>query len=113
MDYDIHPSKLPGGRGIDTVASKSNVKGELVDIIVVESKFRTSGTPKLDKQMTDEWITGNIEKMRDSIDPAIRETGELLKQNQHLIRRKANLMYPTGTNRWNKIGLPPTKMFKE
>jgi hypothetical protein len=112
MGYDIHPSKLPGGRGIDTVASKSNVKGELVDIIVVESKFRTSGTPKLDKQMTDEWINGNIEKMRRSLDPEVRETGDLLFQNKDLIRRKANLMDETGANNWNKIKLPASKEFK-
>ena len=63
--------------------------------------------------MSDEWLRDNITKMLRSTNPEVKKTGELLLRNQDLIRRKANLMKPDGSNRWNKIGMEPTKVFKE
>jgi hypothetical protein len=105
-------AKLPGNKGIDIVAVKYNNHGQVVDIIVSESKYRTHGVPDLGKQMKDEWLQGNIEKMLESTDPIVKATGVLLRDNEHLIRRKANLLDSTGANSWNRIKLPPSGDFK-
>lgn len=63
--------------------------------------------------MSDVWLKDNITKMKRSTDPEVRKTADLLQKNRHLIRRKANLMKPDGSNRWNRIGMPETKYFRE
>ncbi|MEI8321441.1 MAG: hypothetical protein WCG05_05520 [Alphaproteobacteria bacterium] len=119
--YQILESKLPGNRGIDVVAIKRHPNGDIKDILVVESKYRTSGNVKLPhtknagQQMSDGWIDIKIKEMKGAASLKIKDTGDLLHSNQHLIRRKVNVLDGKGVHNWEKgtKKLPLTEKFKE
>ena len=56
--------------------------------------------------MSPEWIDANIQKMMNSTNPSVMETGFLLDANRAIIRTKANVLNPQGVNRWNVLELP-------
>lgn len=107
--YEELPSKLSGNRGIDGVFVKRGSDGNISDIIISESKFSSSGratlsnTKRMGRQLSDEWIDTNIQKMIRSSDPAVQQTGRLLRNYRSLIRKKANVLDSAGVNRWNRI----------
>lgn len=105
--YEELPARLSRNNGFDGVWVKRGPNGEIVDIIVSESKYGAEGTASLSKtkttgkQLSDEWIDANIEKMLESTDAEVRRTGELLQQKRSMIRTKGNVLDAEGTNRWN------------
>lgn len=109
--YQHLSSKLPSNNGFDGVFIKKAPDGALIDIIINESKFTSTGRASLPntnmgKQMSPEWIDANIRKMLVSDDSAVRATGRLLRNNSELIRTKANVLDRLGINRWNVLNLP-------
>ena len=110
--YEEIPARLPRNNGIDGVFVKKDANGEITDIIVSESKYSSTGkarmsdTKNMGRQMSDKWIKENIRKMQLSKDPEVRKTARILKRNEELIRKKANVLDPNGNNRWNKIKIP-------
>jgi len=110
--YEQLPSNLTGNRGIDGVFVKSGVGGQIDDIIVTESKFSSTGyaslsnTNTMGRQLSGRWIDENISKMLRSGDPALESTGRLLRSNRSLLRTKANVLDPSGVNRWNRVRIP-------
>lgn len=109
--YQQLPSMLSSNNGFDGVFIKKTPDGSVVDIIINESKFTSTGRASLantnmGKQMSPEWIDANIRKMLVSDDPAVRATARLLRNNTELIRTKANVLDPFGVNRWNVLKLP-------
>ena len=122
--YEELPARLPRNNGFDGVWIKRDAKGSIEDIIVykdiiiTESKFSTKGKPRLSNtskgpQMGDDWIEANIEKMIDDADPSVKNTGKILEENMHLIRRKGVVIDASGQQRFNRLKLPETKTFKE
>jgi len=107
------PARLPGDRGFDGVFVKFGPNGEPADIIIVESKYTSSGyaslsqTKNMGQQMSTQWIQANINNMLRSLDPLLRSTGKFLDNYKTLIRRKTNVMGPDGINRWNMLEPPP------
>jgi hypothetical protein len=55
------------------------------------------------KQMDPRWIEANLGKMETSADPAVRRTSRLIDENPDIVRPKANVLDPSGINRWNRI----------
>lgn len=109
--YEKLPSRLASNNGFDGVFVKKGPDGTVVDIIISESKFTSTGraslaNTKMGKQMSPEWIDANIRKMMINDDPAVRATGRLLRNNSELIRTKANVLDPAGVNRWNVLNIP-------
>lgn len=106
------PARLSRNNGFDGVWTKYNSDGSIADIIISESKFTSTGkasltnTKTMGRQLSPEWIDGNIQKMLNSTDPAVVETGLFLDANRSLIRTKANALDAAGTNRWNVINRP-------
>jgi hypothetical protein len=111
LGYELMKSKLPGNRGLDGVFVKRGALGEVLDIIIAESKYSSSGkallneTKTMGKQMSDRWIRANIDKMLSSTDGAVRATGRLLDRYLAMVKRKVNIFDGT-LNRWNKVSLP-------
>jgi hypothetical protein len=109
--YQQLPSKLASNNGFDGVFVKYGPGGSPIDIIINESKFSSTGRASLaktnmGKQMSPSWINENIQKMMNSTDPAVMETGYFLDANRAMIRTKANVLDPLGNNRWNVLQLP-------
>jgi hypothetical protein len=109
--YKHMESKVEGNHGFDGVFAKFDEKtGEVVDIIIAESKFSSSGRAALSEtsmgiQMSDSWIKGNIAKMLRSSDESVRKTGQFLKANEEFIRKKISV-FDGRTNRWNVLEAP-------
>jgi hypothetical protein len=74
--YEKLSTKHTGNQGIDCAYVKRNPDGTVQDIRVVESK--TDSSPYNPEQMSDKTMNEQIEKMRRSNDPKVREDGELL-----------------------------------
>ena len=141
--YKVFDSKLPGNRGIDTVAIKFNTVGKVEDIIVeahiqdilvVESKYTSTGKAQLNQlkpvklsdgntipvtQMDEVWIKRQIALMKE--EENLAQLAELLDSNKFLIRRKVNVTTPhdahaAGINRWSnklhKVKLTKPDQFK-
>ncbi|EGO62500.1 hypothetical protein, partial [Acetonema longum] len=101
--YTKLPSKVGANNGFDGVYIKYGPDGKVQDLIINESKFGTSqlGTTKGGaKQMDPNWIEMNIEKMLNSTDPAVRQTGKILNENIDMVRTKLNRLTPDGVNKW-------------
>ncbi len=62
------------------------------------------------KQMSSEWVEGNIKRMLESKNQKVVETGRILNEaiqtNPNSIRRKINVLGPDGVNRWNVVNIP-------
>jgi hypothetical protein len=109
--YAQFGARLGSNHGFDGVFVKKAPDGTVVDIIINESKFSSTGRASLantnmGKQMSSAWINENIQKMMNSTDVAVMETGFFLDANRALIRTKANVLDPLGINRWNVLQLP-------
>jgi len=110
--YEQLPSKLPGGHGIDGVFVKRGPNGSVMDIIVVESKYSSTGrasltqTKHMGQQLSPEWVRGNINKLLSTSDASLRSTGQLLRSHESLIRVKANVLDAAGVNRWHRVKIP-------
>lgn len=110
--YQELPARLSSNNGFDGVFVRYGADGSPVDIVINESKFSSTGsfslanTKTMGRQLSSEWINGNIQKMLLSDDPAVVDTARLLRNNSELIRVKANALNPQGANRWNLIDLP-------
>ena len=85
--YKKHPSKVGSNNGFDGVYIKFDKKGNVVDIVINESKFGSArlGKAKLGnkvkvKQMSNDWIRGNLEKMRSkNADKYVRRTARIIE----------------------------------
>lgn len=88
------------------------------EIIVVESKFAQNGHATLGKragnvtQMDDRWIRNKVAEMMDSSSDAVKRTGELLKNNDYMIRREINVLDGQGINHWDRLRPPPAGGFQ-
>jgi hypothetical protein len=109
--YEQLPSRLASNNGFDGVFVKKAPDGTVVDIIINESKFSSTGRPSfantnMGKQMSPGWINENIQKMMNRFDdPGVMEAGFFLDVNRSLVRTKANVLDPLGNNRWNVLQL--------
>ncbi len=107
--FEKLPAKLPKNNGFDGVWVKRDASGKVVDIIVSESKFAASGRGRLSetkwigKQMDNEWIEANINKMIRDKDPEISKVGDFLYKNFELIRKKVAVIDKYGIQKFNKI----------
>jgi YD repeat-containing protein len=103
--YAELPARLPSDHGFDGVFVKSQ-NGQVVDIIITESKLSSTGrayltnTKTMGQQLSPQWIRANIDKMQASADPAIQQVGDFLHANFSLIRTKFNVMGPDMINHW-------------
>jgi len=111
------PSKVGPNNGFDGVYVKYGPNGEIVDLVINESKFSSAtnaaddytGKYSLGKtvqgyiQMSTEWINMNIDKMLKSKDPKVVETGEVLDMNRAQIRKEINVVTPDGKNKTIQI----------
>jgi YD repeat-containing protein len=106
--YTELAARLPSNNGFDGVFVKYGSDGNLVDIIINESKFSSTGRASLSKtsmgyQMSPGWIDGNIKKMLGSDIPEVVKTGHILRQNSEMIRGKINVLDSQGRNSWSSI----------
>ena len=105
-------SKLPGNKGFDGVYVKWEKPGVPSDIVIVESKYATSGNAKMakvsggGKQMDQQWVLDKIADMKDAKSLSLEKTGILLDNNLSLIRRRVNVTDANGHNSWTKVDLP-------
>jgi hypothetical protein len=109
--YQELDAKLMSNNGFDGVFVKYGADGGPIDIIINESKFTSTGRASLSQtnlgqQMSPRWIDANIQKMMNSADPAVMETGYFLDANRSIIRTKVNVLNPQGINRWNVLVAP-------
>lgn len=111
--YKSLPCKLKSNNGFDGVYVKyKDGTDDVIDTIIVESKASWNGRAKfgntktMGKQMSNQWIRENIEKMKSSDDPLVKETGKFLLDNLSKVRKKVNVLDAEGANRWNKL-VPP------
>lgn len=89
LGYSKLPSKYNMVNGIDGIFVKRNGAGEIVELVIVETKVDT-GRLAL-KQMTDEWVSTAVTKMRTAADAEVSRTGDLVRTvllNQPEIVRK-------------------------
>ncbi|PHQ79003.1 MAG: hypothetical protein COB66_07725, partial [Coxiella sp. (in: Bacteria)] len=108
VGYQRLPSKLPRNQGIDGVFIKYSADGKPFDILIVESKFSSTGSYKLGdtkkgRQLSTTWIYATLEKMVGSQDPTVRETARTIRRYipEKIVRVKLNMLNPKGINRWN------------
>ncbi|HCU06151.1 MAG TPA: hypothetical protein DIC42_01000 [Holosporales bacterium] len=105
-------SKLPGNKGFDGVFVKWEKPGVPADIIIVESKYATSGNASMAKnvnevtQMSEPWVLAKIRDMKKIEDPTLKSTAKILENNLGLIRRRVNVTDASGHNSWTKVDLP-------
>ncbi|THB69294.1 MAG: RHS repeat-associated core domain-containing protein, partial [Gammaproteobacteria bacterium] len=110
--YQELPARLSRNNGFDGVWVKYDTDGGIVDIVISESKFSSTGsasltnTKTMGKQLSSEWIDANIQKMRLSDDAAVRNTARMLQRNRDIIRTKAAVINPAGVQRFNQINIP-------
>jgi hypothetical protein len=84
--YSSLPSKHTGNQGLDHVFVQKNSRGKVKDIIIAETKADSSTYKP--EQMSNEKIDNQIQKMKNSSDPEVRKTGELLEKNRNKIRKE-------------------------
>lgn len=92
--YKSLPCKLKSNNGFDGVYVKyKDGTDNIVDTIIVESKASSSGKARLadtntmGKQMSDKWIRANIDKMIESDDLFLKQTGNFLLDNIDKVRK--------------------------
>ncbi len=109
--YKQLPSKVGSNNGIDGVFVKYGNNGDVLDIILNESKYAKNGKLSLTTrkfansegkitQMSQEWFDINLGKMLDHKDGATRATARLIENNMDKVRRRANVLDEKGINRW-------------
>ncbi len=84
--YRKEKSKVDQAHGIDGVYVRYKRNGHPKEILIVENKV-DRGT-LISDQMTDAWVTRNVEKMVVHSDRKVRHTGELIRKYPHLIRKE-------------------------
>jgi len=84
--YEELPAKYSGPKGMDHVFVKRGANGEIVDIVIVETKVDSS--PYKPEQLSDKGIDERIEKMKQSKDPEVRKTGEMLEEHRSKVRKE-------------------------
>jgi hypothetical protein len=110
--YQELPARLPSNNGFDGVFIKYDADGVTpIDIIINESKFTSTGRVSLSntnmgRQMSPEWIDANIQKMMNSSNQDVVETGFMLDAYRNIVRTKFNVLNPQGVNRWNLVESP-------
>ena len=89
--FDELPARLPGNQGFDGIWVKRGADGGILDIVITESKYASSGklrltnTTTMGRQLSPQWINANIQRMVRSNDTAVRQAGRLLQQNRGLV----------------------------
>jgi len=78
MGYKKLKSKLNNIHGIDGVYIKKDKNGNMVELLIVENKVDKSSLNKKTKQMSDEWVLLNAEKLIHSDDIHTKVTGKLI-----------------------------------
>ena len=110
--YNELPARLPGNQGFDGVYVRYAKNGAPIDLIITESKYSSTGrayltnTKTMGKQLSGQWVDANIEKLLDSNNSSLIETGRFLRKHKSLIRKKANVLDFREINRWNRINIP-------
>ncbi len=105
--FDELAARLSGNQGFDGVFVRHSASGSIADIVITESKFASDGKLRLDttrgmgRQLSPQWIDGNIQRMLNSSDPAIVRTGMTLDANRSLIRAKAAVTNANGVQRFS------------
>jgi hypothetical protein len=72
--YQVYEIKGPGNRGIDRLAMKRNLAGDLIDVRFIEIKTTRGGparmvSTKSGRQMSRTWLAQHLRSMRSSGDP--------------------------------------------
>lgn len=83
--YTKLPSKIDKSHGLDGVYARYS-NGNLQEVLIVENKV--DGGKLKPRQMTDEWITKQVDKMIDHADEKVRRTGELIRSSPDLVRKE-------------------------
>lgn len=77
--FEVYEPKVHGNKGIDAIAVKRNVLGEIVDIRIIEVKTRNGygkpslGNTKRGKQLSRAWLNDKLRIMRASGDPELKK----------------------------------------
>ena len=72
--YEKLESKVGSNNGYDGLYVKRDSKGRVTEVVIGEAKYgraRLGTTIKMGKQMSNPWIEGNLEKMKNSVDPNV------------------------------------------
>jgi len=105
--FDELPARLPGNQGFDGVWAKRGSNGSIIDLVITESKYASSGklrltnTATMGRQMSPQWIDANIQRMLNSTDPSVVRSGMLLQANRNMVRGKAAVLNPQGVQRFS------------
>lgn len=83
--YKKLPSKIDESHGLDGVYARYD-NGDLREVVIVENKV--DGGKLKPGQMTDEWITKQVDKMIDNADEEVRRTGQLIRSSPDLVRKE-------------------------
>ncbi len=108
LGFEFKPSKLPGNRGFDHIAVRYGASGEVNDILIIESKFSSTGRVSLSqtagkgKQMGPRWIDTTLEDMMKR-GGEVRKTAEILEENSSKVKLRGNVLDPSGINRWKPL----------
>lgn len=76
---EVYELKAGGNQGIDRIAVKRGLNGQILDVKFVEVKVsrgkdpRLSSTKKSGRQMSRKWLSDRLRSLRQSGDPALRE----------------------------------------
>ncbi|MES2662942.1 MAG: ankyrin repeat domain-containing protein [Pseudomonadota bacterium] len=103
--YDRMETKLNGNQGFDGVWVKRDKTGQVIDVVINETKYRTKGKASLGYIIKDgdrhyqgspEWIQDVRERMDGSNDLAVQATAQFLNDHKELIRWHAACVRPNG-----------------
>lgn len=83
--YTKLPSKVDGFRGFDAVYARYD-NGNVLEVLIVENKV--DGGKLKPGQMTDEWVSKQVDKMSDNADEEVRRTAELIRNSPDLVRKE-------------------------
>ncbi|GAB6065073.1 hypothetical protein JCM9492_01650 [Aquifex pyrophilus] len=77
-------AKYSSGKGIDLLYVKRGPRGEIKEVLVVESKYNTStlGRASYGKQMSKEWILGSLDKKLEEIEKEIKTTKDPYRKRE-------------------------------
>ncbi len=115
LGFEFKPSKLPGNRGFDHIAVRYGASGEVNDILIIESKFSSTGRVSLSqtagkgKQMGPEWIDTTLEDMIKR-GGEVRKTASLIRDNFGNVKLKGNILDHRGLNRWKPLSEQISKL---
>ena len=91
--FDELPARLPGNQGFDGIWVKRGADGGILDIVITESKYASSGklrltnTATMGRQLSPQWIDANIRRM--------------LQQHMiHAVRASLGMLLQANRNRW-------------